>query len=54
MSGNLTRTLRIRLVAAFIQSTRRREQMSRKAIIAVVCGIVAIFLLEVFAVLAWA
>jgi len=41
-------------VAAFIQSTGRRAQMSRKAIIGIVCGIVAIFLLEVFAVLAWA
>jgi len=28
--------------------------MSKKAIVALVCGILVIFLLEVFAVLAWA
>jgi len=28
--------------------------MTRRAIVAIVCGILAIFLLEVFAVLAWA
>ena len=43
----------IGFVTACIQSTRRREQMSKKAIVAVVCGIAAIFLLELFAVLAW-
>jgi hypothetical protein len=38
------------------KSTRRREQMTttRIAIVAVVCGILGIFLLEVLAVLAWA
>jgi hypothetical protein len=36
------------------QSTRRREQMTKRAIVAVVCGILIIFLLEVLAVLAWA
>jgi hypothetical protein len=40
--------------AACIQSTRRREQMNKRAIVALVCGILVIFLLEVFAVLAWA
>jgi hypothetical protein len=32
----------------------RRQQMTTTAIVAVVCGILAVFLLEVLAVLAWA
>ena len=36
-----------------VHLTRRREHMPTRAIFAVACGILAVFLLEALAVLAW-